>query len=82
VICETLVPRGDHRTVRALYGQIAKEAGADYLIRLRIPAERRSGGRFWPVPGVGPVLTGREVNRLPAPEPAGWALTLGDIELF
>lgn len=82
VVCETLVPAGDPRTTRALYAQLAKESGADYLIRLRSPAERPMGGWFWPAPGVGPVLTAREVNRSPASDPAGWALTLGDIELF
>jgi len=82
VVCEMLVPTGDLRTARALYTQMARESGADYLIRLRSPSEALVGSRFWPAPGVGPVLTGREVNRRPAPARAGWALTLGDIELF
>jgi hypothetical protein len=82
VICETLVPPGDRRTRRAAYTRIARETGADYLIRLREPAERALGGWFWPAPGIGPILTSRRLGTVPPRTLAAWHLGLGDIELF
>ena len=82
VICETLVAPGDAATRRAAYARIARETGADYLIRLRDPAERPLGAGFWPVPAIGPILTSRALDTLPPAPLAAWHLALGDIELF
>jgi hypothetical protein len=82
VISETMVPPGDRATRRAAYSRIARETGADYLIRLRDPAERGLGAWFWPVPAIGPTLTSRSLRTVPPAATAAWHLGLGDIELF
>jgi hypothetical protein len=80
VICETFVPAGTDPS--GLYAEIARATGADYLLRLADPTGRRTRGRFLPAPGVGPILTAREVTRVPPERLGGWRLTMGDIELF
>ena len=82
VVCEELVPAGAQNTRRRLLATVARETGADYLLRLRAPGDRRPRQGFWPAPRVGPVLTAREITRPPARTLAGWDLTMGDIELF
>ncbi len=62
-----------------LAGRAAKEAGADYAIRLGQP--QMSSG-FNLLPGGGPVLTWRAVNDAGPPPLSNWAVELGDIELF
>jgi GNAT superfamily N-acetyltransferase len=82
VICETLVAARDSATRRAAYSRIARETGADYLIRLRDPADGLLGAGFWPIPAIGPTLTSRGVATLPPAQRGAWHLALGDIELF
>ena len=82
MICETFVPPGTEHGLRSVYAEIARASGADFLLRLGRPVDRRTRDRFFPAPGVGPILTGREVTREPPASPAGWRLTMGDVELF
>ncbi|MFA5884658.1 MAG: GNAT family N-acetyltransferase [Acidimicrobiia bacterium] len=82
VVCEQLIPPGAPSVLGRLLTRVAGESGADYLLRLRAPGDRPARQGFWPLPRVGPVLTAREVTRRPAPTLAGWALSLGDVELF
>jgi hypothetical protein len=75
-LCDVLAPEGDAARERHLVRAVARTAGADYLVRV-------AGARdvCVPLPRQGPVLVTRQV----APEPTpvkGWALTLGDVELF
>jgi GNAT superfamily N-acetyltransferase len=82
VVGDVLVPAGDHTTARGLLRRIAAESGADYVLGL--DSARGSLGLpqgFWPLPRAGPILTTRDVCSEP-PRRQGWALTLGDIELF
>ena len=82
VVCEAFAPAGDRHTLGRLLRTVARDSGADYLIRLRTPRERLPRHEFWPAPRVGPVLTARAVTGRPPATLAGWALTMGDIELF
>ena len=70
---------GDPSSADRLATRAAREAGADYAIRLG--AQRSSSG-FVPLPGGGPVLTWRAVNDPGMPPLSNWGLTLGDVELF
>ncbi len=70
---------GDPASADRLVTRTAREAGADYAIRL---GAHRSSSGFVPLPGGGPVLTWRAVNDLGMPPLSNWGLTLGDVELF
>lgn len=75
VIAELLVPSA--RVGIGLLRRVLTETGADYAIGLRT-------GPFaglLPLPGQGPLLTGRPLARA-VPPAKDWALTMGDIELF
>ena len=80
-LCDVVAPAGDRARRGRWLRQVARECGADYVIRIGGPAVDRSG--FVRVPGQGPVLTWYAL----ADDPPGrrlddWALTLGDVELF
>lgn len=78
VVADIVTPEAS--TARALLGWIAREAGADHMIRLDRPPVTRAG--FVRVPRVGPVLTARAIGTDPPLHIRSWALTMGDIELF
>jgi GNAT superfamily N-acetyltransferase len=80
VLCELLVPEGDSRAGAELLRQVDEAADADYLIRLDRNLVTR--GPFVRLPRVGPVLACRPLDASPALELPGWALTMGDVELF
>jgi len=80
VLCDVLTPGGDQPTARRLVRQVARVAGADYLIRLDRRTVTRD--RFVRLPRVGPVLACRPLSTSPAPGLPEWALTMGDVELF
>jgi GNAT superfamily N-acetyltransferase len=82
VVCEELVRDGDRRTVRELCRRIAAETAADFLLRLRQPGEGPAAAGFLALPRLGPVLAARVVNSQPPADLSGWALTMGDMELF
>ena len=75
VIAELLVPSA--RVGIGLLRRVVAETGADYAIGLRTGP---SAGLL-PLPGQGPLLTGRPLARA-VPPAKDWALTMGDIELF
>jgi GNAT superfamily N-acetyltransferase len=80
VLCEVLAPEGDVRIERALVAEAARQAGADYVLRLGGRAFERSG--FVRLPGQGPVLTRRAAATDAPAELNAWHLTLGDVGLF
>jgi GNAT superfamily N-acetyltransferase len=83
VLGDVLVPTGDHRRARALVAEVcrqARRAGADYVLRLGQPTRATQG--FLALPGQGPVLTWRGLTATERPSLSGFALTMGDIELF
>ena len=69
---------GDRRTAARLVREVARVAGADYV--LAIDRARLGPGGLVRLPKAGPLLTWRAVTAT-AP-PVGWNVTLGDIELF
>jgi GNAT superfamily N-acetyltransferase len=78
-ICDELVPGGDPEITRGLLRAVLRTTGADHAVRL---GSSRPRAGFVRVPGQGPTLVARAVADTDLPEPAGWRLTLGDIELF
>jgi GNAT superfamily N-acetyltransferase len=80
-LCDVLVPAEHPGAHRALARSVARQCGADYVVRIGGSAVDRSG--FVRVPGPGPMLTWYP---LAADPPGGriddWALALGDVELF
>ena len=73
-----LTPAGDRKAAAGLVKELARVADADYVLGL-------GGPPVWPgglvrLPRIGPMLTCRPIGD--HPEPTGWDLTLGDIELF
>jgi GNAT superfamily N-acetyltransferase len=81
VVDEVLAPAGDQHVGRGLLDRFARSRHADYLIRLdAAPGVTRD--RFWRLPQVGPVLVCRALVDAPLPEHAGWALSMGDVELL
>jgi GNAT superfamily N-acetyltransferase len=80
VVCDVLVPGGDPRAEQELLRRVRRAAAADYLLRLDRRAVTR--GPFVRLPRVGPVLACRALDEAPAPDLSGWALTMGDVELF
>lgn len=80
VIGRVCTPAGHADVSRALLGRIARDAGADYLMRLGTTPLSRDG--FVRIPGAGPTLTVRPI-RTPAPTSLrSWHLGMGEIELF
>lgn len=73
-----LTRAGDRRTAGALVREVARVAGADYLLALG--AAPLGPGGLVRLPRVGPLMTWRSVTAVTPPE--RWNLTLGDIELF
>ncbi len=64
----------DAAAVRAL-----RQSGFDHLLRAGAAAPARG---FVGLPGGGPLLTFRALNREAVPPLANWRLTMGDVELF
>jgi predicted N-acetyltransferase YhbS len=80
-LCDVVAPASEGGAPRALVRRVARESGADYVIRLGGPAVDRSG--FVRLPGRGPVLTWYALaDDVPGGRLDDWALTLGDVELF
>jgi GNAT superfamily N-acetyltransferase len=80
-LCEVLTPGDDPRARRALVRAVARECGADYLVRLGGPLVDRSG--FIRLPRQGPVLTWYPLaDPGPGRHLREWSTTLGDVELF
>jgi GNAT superfamily N-acetyltransferase len=78
VLADLLVPSASRRAEALLVRRLAREADADYVIRLGggpLPA-----GPMVPFPGQGPLLVWRAVREPLVPR--DWELSLGDIELF
>jgi hypothetical protein len=80
VVCEVLAPGGDRKAESELLRQVRQAADADYLLRLDPRPVTR--GPFVRLPRVGPVLACRALGTASAPDLSGWALTMGDVELF
>ena len=80
--CARSSPQPDeHGAHGALLRSVARQCGADYVIRLGGPVVDRWG--FVRAPGQGPVLTWHPLAPgVPGGRLDDWALTLGDIELF
>lgn len=78
-VCELLVPGGEPQVARSLLRRVLATSGADYAVRLGGAGVPRAG--YLPLVGQGPTLVARNVAGGPVP-PAGWRLTLGDVELF
>lgn len=70
---------GEPTAIDRVAATAARQAGADYAIRIGQP---RPTAGFAPLPHGGPVLTWRAVNDVGMPPPSNWGLTLGDVELF
>jgi GNAT superfamily N-acetyltransferase len=78
-LVDVLVPGGDHRARRDLVRAVLVATRPDYVIGVQ---RRVVSGRSVRLPGQGPLLTWRGVNRSDRPEADRWDLALGDIELF
>ncbi len=78
-LVDLLVPGGDRRATRGLVGAVLDATRPDYLISVQ---RRPVAGRSIRLPGQGPLLTWRGVNRTVVPDLPSWDLALGDIELF
>lgn len=73
-----VLPRdGSARRRGRLLRHAAREAGADYALRLGGP-----GAGYLPLPRQGPLLVCRPLAATAVPGLADWHLALGDIELF
>lgn len=79
VVCELLVPEGAHGVRRALLARIARETGADFLLRL---GAGWLSERFVRAPGLGPILVCRPLDGSDAPALDEWTLSTGDAELL
>jgi GNAT superfamily N-acetyltransferase len=77
VLCDVLAREGDRAGGRRLAREVARTAGADYLLRVAGPRDA-----CVPLPGQGPILTWRPVRNSLRPGHGDWGLTLGDVELF
>jgi GNAT superfamily N-acetyltransferase len=80
VLCDLVVPEGSPAAAAELLRQVDRAAEVDYLLRL--DRRRVTRGPFVRLPKVGPVLACRPLDASPAPGLTGWALTMGDVELF
>ena len=79
VLCDVLVPHGQHRTAARLARAALRQTGADYALRIGGPLFE-SG--FVRLPQQGPILTWRDVCDSQQPALHDWSLTMGDVELF
>lgn len=80
-LCDVVVPDGDARADRALVRTVARQCGADYVIRLGGPPVSSTG--FVRLPRQGPILTARPLgSSVPLSRVDRWDLRLGDVELF
>jgi glycosyltransferase involved in cell wall biosynthesis/GNAT superfamily N-acetyltransferase len=70
---------GEPRRTMATAARVARQVGADYVIRIGQP--QMSSGSV-ALPGGGPILTWRDVATSGLPPLANWSLSLGDVELF
>ena len=81
-IAEVLAPQGDERASAHLALRALRESGADHALAIAVSAGRRWSG-FVRAERLGPMLTWRAASEPCLPlRRAGWALTLGDVELF
>jgi GNAT superfamily N-acetyltransferase len=82
VVCDVLVPWATPSAGRALVRMLARQLGADYLIRIDGHVATRDP--FIRLPRVGPVLACRPIGSAAIAPTAlnQWALTMGDVELF
>jgi hypothetical protein len=78
-LVDLLVPGGDRRATRDLVRAVLVATRPDYLISVQRPPV---AGRSIRLPGQGPLLTYRGVNRSSVPDLGSWDLALGDVELF
>jgi GNAT superfamily N-acetyltransferase len=78
-LCDILVPGADPRLAHRARARVAAVTGLDYVLD-RSPTSLRSG--FLPLPGQAPTLYARGLASPRLPAPAGWDLSLGDVELF
>lgn len=78
VVCVVLARdrAGEARLLR----RVARESGADHLVRIARETDWRAG--FVPLPGQGPILTWRSVTQDQMPTLEQWDLGMGDVELF
>lgn len=87
-VSEVLVPRGDRTTARALLRELGRGSGCDHLATVTGLDRDLSGAfirsGFVAPPGQGIVVTARPlVDATPDPaDPASWAFSLGDLEVF
>jgi GNAT superfamily N-acetyltransferase len=79
VLGDVLTPDGERGVARDLIRTVARETGADYVLRLHRPVV--SAGPFVRIPRAGPILTCRVLGDATS-APREWDLTLGDVELF
>lgn len=77
-VSEVLAPRG--ASPRDALRTIARESGADYMIRCT--GVRGVGEGFLPAPQLGPILTWRPIRHPGVPSMRQLELVLGDVELF
>lgn len=77
-VCDEMLPRP--RLVDPLYRRLARETGADLLMRTQTGAFGR--GPFLRVRRLGPLLTWRPLDDTDVPSIADLDLTYGDLELF
>lgn len=77
-VSEVLAPRG--ADLRRAARTIARESGADYMIRCAGLRALTDG--FVPAPQLGPILTWRPIRRPGVPSMRELDLALGDVELF
>ena len=80
-LCEVLTHRQERGGAADLAREVVAAADADYAIQIAGPATAGMG-RWWSVPGKGPVLAARTLSDASPPGRNEWTLTLGDIELL
>jgi GNAT superfamily N-acetyltransferase len=77
-IGDVIVPGNDRRRAGALVRSVVRSARADFAIMMTNGARPSGCLRL----NAGPLLTAREITTQPPTSLDGWALSLGDIELF
>jgi hypothetical protein len=70
---------GDRATTDRVAADAARTERATHVLRTGTP---NVVSRCVPVPGGGPILTWRSVNRQARPPLPNWQLSMGDVELF
>ena len=81
VLCEVLLPAGASHVRRRLMRSLARQSGADHVIRIGGPAMDLGG--FVRLPSVGPILTWYPLREgAPGGRLGDWELGMGDVELF